>query len=290
MQFGKMTDAKPCILIVGCGDLGTAIGRELAAEGCLVYGMRRRPPSQSSEIRFVSGDVTQPGTLSCLAGIDPQILVYCVAASEQSDENYRAHYVDGLRHVLAALAHAQNLRHVFFVSSTRVYGQVSDELLNELTAAIPSDFGGRRLLEAEHLLAGLPCASSALRLSGIYGPGRSRMFDLATHPDRWPSQNSWSNRIHRDDAAAFVVFLIHRILNNASVHDCYIVTDSRPVPQYEVLQWLAGRMGFGANRAEPLPASGGKCLSNARMLETGFQLRYPDYTAGYAEMISRLAK
>lgn len=280
-----MSDAKPCILIVGCGDLGTAIGRELAAEGCLVYGMRRRQPSQPSGIRFVFGDVTQPNTLTCLAEIDPQILVYCVAASEQSDENYRAHYVDGLRHVMAALAHGKSLRHVFFVSSTRVYGQVSDEPLNELTAAMPSDFGGQRLLEAENLLAGVACSSTALRLSGIYGPGRRRMLDLARHPGHWPAQNIWSNRIHRDAAAAFVVFLIHRILNDVAVQDCYIVTDSCPVPQYEVLQWLAGRIGLEANRIKPPPASGGKRLSNARMLETGFQLRYPDYMAGYAELI-----
>jgi len=280
-----MSDKSPNILIVGCGDLGTAIGRELVAEGCTVYGMRRRLPLLTSGIHFIFGDVTKPLTLTCLAEIDPQIMVYCVAASEQCDESYLAHYVDGLRHVLAALDHGKKLRHVFFISSTRVYGQASEELLNEMNVAMPSDFGGQRLLQAENLLADAICSSTTLRLSGIYGPGRRRMVDLAKYPDRWPQQNIWSNRIHRDDASAFVVFLIHRKLNNASIQGCYIVTDSCPVPQYEVLQWLACRMGLNAKGIKLPPASGGKRLSNARLLETGFKLRYPDYMAGYAELI-----
>jgi nucleoside-diphosphate-sugar epimerase len=280
-----MTDKRPNILIIGCGDLGTAIGLNLAAKGCNVYGMRRRLPSLTSDIHFIFGDVTQPDTLTCLAEIDPQIVVYCVAASDQSDESYRAHYVDGLRHVLAALGHGKKLCHVFFISSTRVYGQASEELLNEMNVAMPSDFGGQRLLQAENLLADAICSSTTLRLSGIYGPGRRRMVELAKYPDRWPQQNIWSNRIHRDDAAAFVVFLIHRKLNNASIQDLYIVTDSHPAPQYEVLQWLACRMGLNAGEIKLPPASGGKRLSNARLLETGFKLRYPDYMSGYAELI-----
>jgi nucleoside-diphosphate-sugar epimerase len=279
-----MNDTSLRIVIVGCGDLGAAIGEALAASGYKVYGLRRSEPMHSSDIRYVIGDVTLPATLSCLEEIDPHILVYCVAATEQSDENYRAHYVDGLRHVIAALAQAKSLRHVFFISSTRVYGQTGDELLNELSVAIPSDFGGQRLLEAESLLASLACGSTALRLTGIYGPGRRRMLDLARHPERWPSENIWSNRIHRDDAAVFVVFLIHRVLNGAPVEHCYIVTDSCPAPQYEVLRWLASRMGVEAH-IEPPPASGGKRLSNVRMRATGFKLRYPDYKTGYADLV-----
>lgn len=274
------------ILIVGYGDLGKAIGKELSAEGLPVFGLSRSERPHDDAVTLLAGDVTHPATLAQLGALDPHILVYCVAATEQSDDNYRAHYVDGLRHVLAALDQARNLKHVFFVSSTRVYGQTGDALLSEAAPALPADFGGHRLLEAEQQLADLPCGHTALRLSGIYGPGRTRMLGLAADPTRWP-QNAWSNRIHRDDAAAFIVHLIHRVLSGTPVDDCYIVTDNKPVPQHEVLRWLAEQMGQHAGQTSSSVPAGGKRLSNARMLETGFRLRYPDYQAGYTALLEK---
>jgi nucleoside-diphosphate-sugar epimerase len=275
----------PRILIAGYGDLGAAIGSILASDGMEIWGLRRSVRSHAESVAMLAGDVTRAETLACLAPVDPHILVYCVAAGEQSDDNYRAHYVDGLRNVLAALKGADALRHVFFVSSTRVYGQVGDVLLDENQPALPADFGGIRLLEAEHLLANLACGHTVLRLSGIYGPGRNRMLQLAAAPAQWPRQNAWSNRIHRDDAAAFTAFLIRRALSRQALHDCYLVTDSAPASQHEVLRWLASRIGVDiAGVISPSP-SGGKRLANARMLESGFELRYPDYRAGYAGLV-----
>jgi len=276
----------PSVLIVGYGDLGSSIGQQLATVGMPVFGLRRSQRALTDGVIVLTGDVTRPDTLAGLGAIDPQILVYCVAAAEQSDDSYRAHYVEGLRHVLAALEPTNTLRHVFFVSSTRVYGQTSDTPLTESVTALPSDFGGQRLLEAESLLDAPPCGHTVLRLSGIYGPGRRYLLGLAADPARWPQQNAWTNRIHRDDAAAFVAFLVQRILSGLTVEDCYIVTDNCPAPQHEVLRWLADRMGHEANQPSSPPASG-KRLSNARMLASGFRLRYPDYRTGYAELISQ---
>lgn len=233
-----------------------------------------------------AADVTRPDSLANLHAINPHVLVYCVAAGEQSDSAYRACYVDGLRNVLAALAGAPALRHVFFVSSTRVYGQAGNTPLSEADAAMPEDFGGRRLLEGECLLQGLACGHTSLRLSGIYGPGRNRLLALAAAPGQWPAQNAWSNRIHRDDAAAFIAFLIGKVLAGERVEDCYIVSDSCPAPMHEVLHWLARQLGQAAADLPTPAASGGKRLSNARMLASGFQLRYPDYRAGYAALLA----
>ncbi|MEZ0245018.1 MAG: SDR family oxidoreductase [Methylophilaceae bacterium] len=271
------------ILIAGCGDLGSALGQDLVARGYRVAGLRRSNSPLPGGIRTLHADVTQPKTLEHLAELRPAILVYSVAANAQSDEDYRAQYVDGLRNVLAALQSSGSLRHVFFVSSTRVYGQLSEAILNEDMAAIPADFGGRRLLEAEALLETTSCPGTALRLSGIYGPGRSRLIKLASTPSNWTTQNSWTNRIHRDDAAAFLTFLILRVLEQEPIAGRYIVTDSKPAPQHEVLRWLATQMGVDNIAVADSPISGGKRLDNTRMLATGFTLRYPDYRAGYAK-------
>ncbi len=215
----------------------------------------------------------------------PEILLYCVAANAQSDESYKAHYVDGLRNVLAVLAPLKSLKHIFFVSSTRVYGQQTDALLDEDVPAQATDFGGRRLLEAESLLACLQIPSTVLRLSGIYVPGRTRMLKLASRPADWPAANSWTNRIHRDDAAAFIVFLLNRVSAGKPVDEAYIVTDDMPAPQHDVLRWIQERLGEDTFTEAKCLVSGGKRLSNQRLRNTGFQLTYPDYRAGYESLV-----
>ena len=270
------------VLIVGCGDLGQALATQLDPAHYEVYGLRRSPRSLPG-FTMLQGDVTQPTTLNALQSLHPEILVYCVAADAQTDASYKAHYVDGLRHVLEALD-AARLQHVFFVSSTRVYGQKGEDLLDETVSAIAADFGGERLLEAEALLKPLACGTTVLRLSGIYGPGRTRMLRLAQEPDSWPVENHWSNRIHRDDAAGFMAYLIERAAAAKPIEDCYIVTDDAPVSQLEVLNWIAAQMGV-VHSVNNGPVTGGKRLSNRRLRATGFQLTYPDYRAGYAALL-----
>ena len=135
------------ILIAGCGDLGAALAGRLVASGYQVSGLRRSDSVLPDGVQGLRGDVTQPESLRNLAALRPEILVYCVSANAQTDDQYHAIYVQGLRHVLNALDQAKSLRHVFFVSSTRVYGQSSDALLREDDQAIATDFGGQRLLE-----------------------------------------------------------------------------------------------------------------------------------------------
>ena len=275
------------ILIVGCGDLGTAIAKRLVDEEHEVIGLRRSVQNLP-RMQMLQGDVTDVGSLKALVGLMPEVVIYCVAASGQTDATYQAQYVTGLKNILASQSRNQQLQHVFFVSSTRVYGQETTTLLDENISALPADFGGERLLEAEYLLKALPCSATALRLSGIYGPGRLRMINLAKSPQQWPLQNSWSNRIHRDDAADFVVFLVQRILTEQAIAPCYIVTDSKPVSQYEVLTWLAKKMQLALPANSSAEAQGGKRLSNQLMLSSGFQLKYPDFSVGYQALLDEI--
>ena len=276
----------PKVLIVGCGDLGGKVASQLAQLGIETIGVRHSNTA-ISDVAIIQADVTQSATLITLNAVQPEILIYCVAANGQTDAQYKAHYVDGLRHILATQVDNSSLKHVFFVSSTRVYGQKSEALLDESITAIPSDFGGERLLEAENLLKTLHCNTTVLRLSGIYGPGRLRMINLAKSPKNWPIQNSWSNRIHRDDAAAFMVFLVTQVLASKALAACYIVTDAKPTTQYEVLQWIAAKLNVEVQVATPV-IEGGKRLSNQTMLATGFKLQYPDFKAGYQSLLNEV--
>lgn len=280
------------ILIVGCGDLGTTIALQLHQSQYEVIGLRIGPQSLPNGMQTIQADVTKPSTLNVLTTLNPDVIIYCVAARTQTDESYNAHYVQGLKNILATQVKNTQLQHVFFVSSTRVYGQThkqnTQELLDENVMAVPADFGGERLLEAEGLFINFPCNSTSLRLSGIYGPGRLSLVNLAKDPSRWPVSNSWSNRIHRDDAARFIVFLTHKSLIQQPIANCYIVTDDIPTLQYDVLTWLATQQRVDVSHIQTPAAQGGKCLSNHLLRETGFQLAYPNYKVGYAKILQAI--
>jgi len=276
------------ILIVGCGDLGGEVARLLALADHEVIGVRVSSKPLPANIQVIQADVTQAATLAVLENLKPNIIIYCVAATGQSDENYKAHYVSGLKNVLTTQVNNDKLQHVFFVSSTRVYGQKSEAILDETTPAIPSDFGGERLLEAENTLKHLPCEATSMRLSGIYGNDRLYLVNMARDQSRWPQVNSWSNRIHRDDAARFIVFLCEKTIQKQMVANCYIVTDDMPTQQYEVLSWLANEQGIDTSNIKKPDALGGKRLSNQRMRSTGFQLQYPNYQVGYTHVLQNV--
>ncbi|MEI2635419.1 MAG: NAD-dependent epimerase/dehydratase family protein [Methylotenera sp.] len=275
------------ILIVGCGDLGSAIATRLQ-QNHEVIGLRLSSLQLPHGIQTIQADVTKPNTLTALENLNPNFIIYCVAASAQTDENYQAIYVDGLKNVLTTQLANQQLQHVFFVSSTRIYGKNTEDTLDENTLAIPADFGGERLLEAEMLLKGLPCKTTTMRLSGIYGEGRLYLVNMANDLTRWPKENRWSNRIHRDDAAGFIAFLVQQASRNHEVSDSYIVTDDMPTQQYEVLAWLAKQQGIDTSNIKAPIAQGGKRLSNLRLRTTGFQLQYPNYQAGYRSVLQNL--
>jgi len=272
------------VLIVGCGDLGTAIATHLQ-KSHEVIGLRISDKPLPYGMQTLQADVTKPNTLTQLEKLSPHIIIYCVSAGGQTDERYQAAYVAGLKNVLATQIQNASLQHVFFVSSTRVYGQITHEVLDENTPAIPADFGGERLLEAENALKELPCKSTSMRLSGIYGEGRFYLVNMSKDLSKWPPENHWSNRIHRDDAAAFIASMTNKAIQNQEVADCYIVTDNMPTQQYEVLKWLAAKQNIDATNIRTPLATGGKRLSNQRMRETGFELQYPNYQAGYSHIL-----
>ena len=276
------------VLIIGCGDLGTAVAARLFDAGHTLIGVRRSSQALAHGMQTIQADVTQANTLGALENINPNIIIYCVSAGGSTDTQYQAAYVQGLKNVLATQANNTALQHVFFVSSTRVYGQITDELLDENMPAIPADFGGERLLEAENVLNVLSCNSTKLRLSGIYGAGRLYLVNMAKDFAKWPQDNHYSNRIHRDDAAAFIAFLVEKVANNQTVEDRYIVSDDMPTPQYDVLTWLANQQKIDTSTIKTPAAQGGKRLSNKRLRESGFDLQYPDYQVGYNEILQNL--
>lgn len=272
------------VLIAGCGDVGSRLARLLVDAGHEVTGLRRSPFSLPGATAL-QADVTRPETLVLPTGLD---VVFIILSPDGHDvDAYRRTYLEGTRHVLDALA-GQSLRHVFWVSSTSVYGQDDGSVVDENSPAEPVTATARVLLQSEQLVQAEPWPSTILRCSGLYGPGRYRLL-------RWVEEGrpvlsvppQWTNRLHVDDAAGILAFLFVRRLAGIVPDPLYIATDQEPVPQHEVLDWLAEAMG--RPRVPHEARQGGasnKRLSSQRLAAIGYRWQYPDFRSGYRSVMS----
>ncbi len=278
------------VLIAGCGDLGLRVARLLGLESASnqSWGLRRNPSlewtSDLPSFSWIAADLTQPDTLHGLPKDIPHVL-YTAAPNARTEADYRAVYRDGLEHLLQAVA-SPALQRVLFVSSTAVYGDHGAQWIDEDTPTAPKNFNGRVLLDTEQWLHGQSAQfeTLSLRLSGIYGPGRSYLLDrLRTGQTTAPAVEShWVNRIHIEDAAAAVLHLI----NLPNPQPIYLVTDSTPLPMRVLYDALATLVGGPTPPEGPAPASvGSKRLSNARLRDSGFSFKWPDSRDGHAALI-----
>src|SRR5262245_5856857 len=165
------------VLIAGCGDVGTALGLLLAADGHEVFGLRRRPEHLPEPIRPLRADLADPDTLRI---VPPQIdlVAYTAAADTSDDDAYRRAYVEGVANLLGALAGSHTpVRRLLYTSSTAVYGQADGGWVDETSPTVPRTFSGRRVLKGERLVLASRVPAIVLRLAGIYGPGRTRLIE-----------------------------------------------------------------------------------------------------------------
>ncbi|WP_018145373.1 MULTISPECIES: SDR family oxidoreductase [unclassified Thioalkalivibrio] len=276
------------ILIMGCGDLGGAVGQQLAHGGHSVWGLRRRPEHIPKPIQPLAGDF---GVADGLPELPPALdTVYFIATpGEFTEPAYRRAYVDGLRNTLTALERAsQQPRRVVFVSSTSVYGADDGRWVDETSPTEPTRFSGRALREAEQLLADSPFSGVVVRLGGIYGPGREYHLRKVREGVRGQHEAPvWTNRIHRDDCVGLLTHLFH--LRDAE--PLYLGVDDEPTLRHELLAWLAQAMEIDPPGTPPMPEGvvSGKRCRNGRLHASGYRLQYPDYRTGYRALLDHIA-
>lgn len=279
----------PCVLIAGCGDVGSRLGLQLLPAGWRVYGLRRDVAALPGGILPLAADLGEPACPADWPREAPDYLVYCAAPGRAGTDSYRATYVDGLRHVLGWLEQrGQRPRRLLFVSSTGVYGQQQGEWVDEASPCQPDGESGRILLEAEALALGSGIPATVLRLAGIYGPGRRWLLDQVRAGYRVAATPPlYGNRIHADDAAALLACLLHADARGVALQPVYLGVDDAPAPLHEVVAGLRAMLGVShwAEQAA-LRRAGSKRCRNARARALGWVPRYPSWREGYAALLA----
>ena len=187
----------------------------------------------------------------------------------------------------APIAAAPNLRWVGYLSTVGVYGDHAGNWVDETTPTTPGKGRSRIRTGAEQ--AWLALGAHVFRLSGIYGPGRNQLVQLASGTARRivkPGQIF--NRIHVADIAA----VIEASLARPRPDGIYNVTDNEPAPPQDVVAFAARLCGLEPpaeipfERAELSPMARSFYSENRRVRnalireELGVTLSYPTYREG----------
>ncbi|MGO1503258.1 MAG: NAD-dependent epimerase/dehydratase family protein [Marinobacter sp.] len=281
-------NSMPGILIAGCGKLGGAIAGMLK-ESAQVYGLRRTPERVPEGIEGIGADLTRPETLAGKLPENLDTVIYCLTPSSYDEQGYRDAYVNGLSNLLDALSN-QQLKRLIFISSTSVYSQNDDSLVDETSTTAPSRVTGQQILAGEQTALQSRHPATIVRFSGIYGPSRRRFLEEVIAGRMNPvTPAPFSNRIHEEDAAAAVAYLNGLALLEKPLDNCYVASDCEPVRLDEVVDWVRQQIPCAEPAADARKGgrAGSKRCNNQRLLQTGFTFRYPDFRAGYREMIEK---
>lgn len=294
------------VLISGCGYVGGALGTRLVRDGHEVSGLRRDPSGLPPGVRPVAADFTDPESLeralpesldyvfhTASPGVSPGM------SSRAREEAYRDAYVRGPSNLISALiSRGESPRRILLTSSTGVYAQSGGEWVDETSPTEPSG-NGRWILEGEKTVLGAPFGAVVIRLAGIYGPGRTGALDRARRyplPGDNAAHPAYTNRIHRDDCAGVLRHLM--LLDRPE--PLYLGADHEPATAAEIALWLAEnhpgerREESSKSTSETTSRSEGsrgrasgtnKRCSNARLVSSGYEFRYPTFREGFASLL-----
>ncbi len=279
------------IFVAGLGFCGQEIARRLTVAGHEVWGLNRSGRTAGDGGRVIAGNVLDAGGLAALGEVPPvDLMISALSGTGQSDPSaYRRVYVEGPSRIADGLAW-RGSRRLWFLGSTGVYGGADGEWVDEETPPEPSHRAGEVQLEAEAALRNAGEETCVLRLSGLYGPGRTRLIRQALRMRPYLKPEIWSNQIHRDDVAGVVGFLAGREVPPPPL---LLVSDDCPALRREIFDWIRGETGLPdgcydeEHPGRATRARGCKRVSNARLRALGTPLLYPDYRSGLAPFLPK---
>jgi nucleoside-diphosphate-sugar epimerase len=276
----------PSLLIVGCGDLGTRAGTALEAHGWRIGAIRRTPPGQPPGFEWIAADYAEPGSLDFAASWQPDHVLLTPSPTSWDTAGYQRGFTAAAANLLSGLG-AHRPRHLFMVSSTRVYAETGGGWVDETSPLSTTDERALAIIAAERQLLGSGIPTSIVRSGGIYGANPGRLVTRVARGEIAPAEPvRYTNRIHREDCAGFLVHLLLQSEAGSTLEGVYNAVDDAPAPAHDVELWLAETLGVTPREVSTTGAGGHKRCRNARLHDSGYALRYPDYRAGYGQVLA----
>ena len=288
---------KPRILIIGCGDIGLRVAKQLIHH-YKVFALTSQA-SRFAELRAVGatpllGNLDEPNSLWRLSAIAETVI-------HLAPPQNRGHLDQRTRNLTRILSQRPNqVRRLIYVSTTGVYGNHSGAHVRETTPVQPESERAWRRVDAERVLRlwapSHGVSLTILRVPGIYAMDRLPLERIeAKTPALVPEEDAYSNHIHSEDLARLVCAAVYhgkpqRVINACDggetkmgdyfdqVADAFALARPPRLPAQE-LQSLVSPMLWSFMRES-------RRVMNPRLSELKTVLRYPS-VAAFLKTISK---
>ena len=288
---------KPRILIIGCGDIGLRVAKQL----CRNYRVFALTSQQSrfSELRGLGitpilGDLDKPETLWRLSGL-AETVIHLAPPQNIGHRDSRT------RNLIRILAQGPaSLSRLIYVSTTGVYGDHKGGRVSEITPVNPQSERAKRRVDAERVLRlwgpAHGVAVTILRVPGIYAANRLPVERLqARTPALISDEDAYSNHIQSDDLARLVCAAVYHGKPQRVINAC----DGGETKMGDYFDEVAD--AFGLERPARIPAAElqkivspmlwsfmreSRRVTNTRLPELKTPLRYPS-VAVFLKTISK---
>ncbi|WP_255537370.1 SDR family oxidoreductase [Polynucleobacter sp. JS-Fieb-80-E5] len=277
---------KPSILIIGCGDIGLRVAKQLSRSH-RVFALTSQQ-NRFQELRAVGaipilGNLDHPESLWRLSGL-AQTVIHLAPPQNGGNRDCRT------RNLLRILAQGSNaVRRLIYISTTGVYGDHGGGKVSEATPVNPQSERAQRRVDAERILRlwapAHGVALTILRVPGIYAADRLPIERLqAKTPALLPEEDAYSNHIHSDDLARLVCAAVYHGKPQRIINAC----DGGETKMGDYFDEVAD--AFGLERPVRLPGSElqkivspmlwsfmreSRRVTNQRLPELKTPLRYP---------------
>jgi len=288
---------KPRILIIGCGDIGLRVAKQLIRH-YKVFALTSQA-SRFAELRAVGatpllGNLDEPNSLWRLSAI-AETVIHLAPPQNRGRLDQRT------RNLTRILSQRPNqVRRLIYVSTTGVYGNNSGAHVRETTPVQPESERAWRRVDAERVLRlwapSHGVSLTILRVPGIYAMDRLPLERIeAKTPALVPEEDAYSNHIHSEDLARLVCAAVYhgkpqRVINACDggetkmgdyfdqVADAFALARPPRLPAQE-LQSLVSPMLWSFMRES-------RRVMNPRLSELKTVLRYPS-VAAFLKTISK---
>ena len=277
---------KPSILIIGCGDIGLRVAKQLSRSH-RVFALTSQQ-SRFQELREVGatpilGNLDQPESLWRLAGL-AQTVIHLAPPQNSGNRDCRT------RNLIRILAQGSNaVRRLIYISTTGVYGDHRGAKVSEITPVNPQSERAKRRVDAERVLRlwgpANGVAVTILRVPGIYAADRLPIERLESKtPALVAEEDAYSNHIQSDDLARLVCAAVYHGKPQRIINAC----DGGETKMGDYFDKVAD--AFGLQRPARLPGNElqkivspmlwsfmreSRRVTNTRLQELKTPLRYP---------------
>jgi len=278
--------------IIGCGDIGKRVAKELLSQGNKVQATARTAEGAAALVAL--------GVDPIVANFDYRENLPVLLAHQQRLFYFMPPQGGGtldarMANFCRMLSPDNCPQRVVYMSTSGVYGDCGTDLVTEQTPVNPQTSRAKRRVSAENQLRDqaveLGFDLTILRVTGIYGPGRLPLAQLHKgHQVLRPEDSPVTNRIHSLDLVRICLAAMERggagdVFNvcdgqQSSMSEYFnAVADLYDLPRPEQLGWDEAQQVMNPLTLSFLQES--RRMTNSHMLEKlGIELMYPTLEEG----------